>query len=145
MLHAIEQIPYPSAKKVPTVLTDTNAGSYLPGLAGLRVYCGHWALTDNYFDKIKVLSALGIAAAEYPQTVSPDIESDINALAVQVSSGSFDYILIHKQTALFLELGTDPERDVLYEGKRYYLARMDDRLTKFIANKLRTLASKLRK
>lgn len=145
MLRALQQIPYPSANKVPTVLTGTNAGSYLPGLAGLRVYCGHWALTDNYPKKDQVLSALGIASAEYPQTVSADIESDIIALAEQVNSASFDYLLIHKDTALFHDLSADPERDILFEGEHYYLARMDDRLAGIIANKFRTIAGKTTK
>jgi len=140
ILRALERISHPSAKRVPTVLTDSNSGSYLPGLACSRVYCGHWALTDNYLNKTMVLSALGISGSERPQTISPDIAPDINALAEQVNSASFDYLLIRKDTPLFRELSTDPEWNVLYEGKRYYLARMGDRLTKFIANKLRTIA-----
>jgi hypothetical protein len=143
LLRAIDHIPRPSREKVPTVLTDSSSGSYLPGLAGCRVYCGHWALTDNYHKKTQVLSALGIAGAEYPDSISPDIAPDIQALADQVSSGSFDYFLVRKDAALFRGLDADPERDVLYEGERYYLARMDERLAQYIAKKLRTIANEL--
>jgi hypothetical protein len=45
------------------VLTDPTNSSYLPGLAGFRVYCGNWGLTDDYSPKRAVLTRLGSSAA----------------------------------------------------------------------------------
>jgi hypothetical protein len=43
----------------PVVLTDCDTGVLLPGLGGARVFCGHWALTDDNRSKIALLSRMG--------------------------------------------------------------------------------------
>ncbi|HSH93144.1 MAG TPA: hypothetical protein VK968_03285, partial [Roseimicrobium sp.] len=63
LLHAASAIRSDARIPVPTVLTDPETGEQLPGLAGMRVYCGHWSLTDRYSEKSAVLEEGGFASA----------------------------------------------------------------------------------
>ncbi len=52
-----------SENPVPAVLCDAQTGEVLPGVAGLRVICGHWALTPNYVKWRAELARCGVERA----------------------------------------------------------------------------------
>jgi hypothetical protein len=107
LLAAIKAIRHDSSTPAPAVLTDPATALFLPGLGGLRVYCGNWGLTDDYPAKVAALATMGLGVAppdEQPSAPAGPDEPDPRraareALHQQIQSGVFSYLLIDKRDA----------------------------------------------
>ncbi len=112
-----------SPKTIPTILTDTETGSLLPGLAGIRVYAGHWALTDDWKNKMTELKSAGFRLEPTEEILGKNsIKSNLDKL---LKKSDFDFILAKKIHLVFPILLADKKNDVLYYGKRWVVFRIN--------------------
>jgi hypothetical protein len=138
LLAAIQAIRAHADAPVPTVLTDAQTGELLPGLACCRVYCGNWALTDEFRAKDHTLREMGLlpyTGVSSPATAGlPPIAPSGAAtraardLVEQVERGTFQYLLIREDSPLLARLAADWGDCLVYEGQRYRAAKLDARL-----------------
>jgi len=77
----------------PTVLCDTETGKILPGIGGVRVFAGHWALTPEFELKQEQLIAAGVEPSE-----SSGIHPRFEAFSRLLTMNRFDYLLLKRQT-----------------------------------------------
>ena len=130
LLHAIDAIRADSDSVAPTVLTDCGTGVVLPGLGGLRVYCGHWALTDHNRHKIMLLkSQLGFRSpreseVSYPGVTAQDIDNRARELSAQIAGGVFGYAIVQKPYYLADELMSKAGDCTIVSGEDYLVLRM---------------------
>ncbi len=81
-------IPIPAAGDLPIVLTGCDEGLYLPGIAGVRVFAGHWSLTPEYKAKCRLLEAAGLTMRGAGQTADADL------LVRLVRGAHADYVML---------------------------------------------------
>jgi hypothetical protein len=77
---------------VPTLLADVEAGALLPGLSGVRVYAGHWALTPDFEAKRARLAEAGIIRAAAPG--GGGSAATLRALRELIASSRADFLLL---------------------------------------------------
>ncbi len=142
LLHAIEAIRADSESATPTVLTDCGTGVMLPGLGGVRVYCGHWALTDHNRHKIMLLkSQLGFRSpaepeVSYPGVTTQDIDNRAQELTVQIAGGVFEYAIVQVPYYLAGELSSNAGECTIMSGETYLVLRMCPAVVSVIQAKL---------
>ncbi|HEY0872037.1 MAG TPA: hypothetical protein VGD94_01095 [Vicinamibacterales bacterium] len=124
LFQAAETIRRVRTAPVPTVLADCGTGVLLPGLAGVRVFCGHWALTDHNREKIVLLSRLGFladgaAVPTFPDLDERQIAADSVRLRDQVRSGTFDYVVVRAQQRVYGPLISAGSGCTLQKGEDY--------------------------
>jgi hypothetical protein len=112
----------------PAVLTDCDTGVMLPGLGGARVFCGHWALTDDNRPKIVLLSRLGFLeegrpVVSFPNVGDEDVETQARHLADQLSTDTFQYLMVRKRDRIYGSLSAAVACTVKV-GDRFALFRM---------------------
>ncbi len=147
VLSAVAAIEANSSAVPPTVLSDRGTAEFLPGLAGFRVFCGHWSLTDSYSEKSDLLKALGFRTERSQQrSVLPAIDSDVSsqaaALRMQLSSGVYDYLLLKNSQLIshdLLDVAPDCE---IYSGTKYRVLKMCPEVRLALEEKLRTIESR---
>jgi hypothetical protein len=130
----------------PAVLTDCDTGVLLPGLSGARVFCGHWALTDDNRQKIVLLSRLGFLeegrpVQAFPNVGDEDVETQARRLADQLSTNTFQYLIVRKRDRIYGSLSAAADCTVK-DGDRFVLFRMcpevRSRLSAAVASETRT-------
>jgi hypothetical protein len=137
LLFAIDAVRRDSSLPVPAVLTDPGTAMYLPGFAGFRVYCGNWALTDNYAAKVSALAAIGLGVAPAAPPSSGDLGQSqattaaVSELREQIQENVFSYLLIDRSLALpELESFQDSiyrkfPKSIIYNGKTFRALKLD--------------------
>ena len=78
---------------IPVVLTDCSTASVLPGLAGARVYSGHWGLTPGFEGRCNELRFAG-----FEEQLSPAIKFSETRLRDIVAKTKPDFVLIRRGT-----------------------------------------------
>jgi hypothetical protein len=96
LLTAIDAMRRNSKSSTPTVLTDPMTARYLPGLGGLRVYCGNWGLTDDFEHKIMGLAAYGLGSPPDRSQPPAEVKAALAALREQIRDNAFTYLLIRR-------------------------------------------------
>lgn len=143
LFHAVREIQEDAGDRFPTVLTDAQAGMVLPGLSGFRVYCGHWSLTDNYFQKTRVLEKLGLPADMEVdrQVIDPaNLRRSATALVDELEGEKFHYLLARNDAPLALSLNHIPDdSSLIYSGDRYVVIRMDRSIILQLQDRLRAV------
>jgi hypothetical protein len=86
------KIPVEADRPPPTVLTNVETGSILPGLIGSRVWVGHWSLSPHFERKV---AQLNLATC----TDSTDQTSSAIALNGVLDDAHFDYALLQRQSS----------------------------------------------
>jgi hypothetical protein len=86
-----QKIPVETGRPPPTVLTDVETGSFLPGLIGSRVWVGHWSLSPHFERKAAQLK-LATRINSTGQT------SSAVALDGVLADAHFDYALVQRQS-----------------------------------------------
>ena len=79
----------------PVVLTDVETGAVLPGLVGVRVWVGHWSLSNHYQAKVGRLRLAGLD----PETRPTNAAGAARALNDILADTRFDYALIDRRCA----------------------------------------------
>ena len=85
------KIPVEDGQPPPTVLTDVETGSILPGLIGSRVWVGHWSLSPHFERKSAQLKLA-------TRINSNDQTSSAIALNAVLADAHFDYALLQRQS-----------------------------------------------
>jgi hypothetical protein len=144
LLMAVNAIRRDSDTPVPTVLTDPGTAMYLPGLAGFRVFCGNWGLTDNFHPKV---GALDVAGFHSPAVILTPTEQSAEAALIreavaglreQIGTNVFGYLLVDGASAspglkkfretAEQEFGTS----VLYKGPEFCAIKLDASTVKLL-------------
>jgi hypothetical protein len=137
LLAAMDAIRRDSKLPIPAVLTDTETAMYLPGLGGLRVYCGNWGLTDDFWPKCASLAAVGLGSSGPPYQPPDDpeesraIRAAMANLWQQIQQNTFACILIHEgyaspQLEAFEgEMKRRFPQSIIYRGKAYCAVKLD--------------------
>jgi hypothetical protein len=86
-------LPFKNGQMPPVVLTDTATGAILPGLAGARVWAGHWSLSSHYDEKVARLKAAGLDPAS-PVRNSTDANHTLEDI---LTDAHFDFALIDRR------------------------------------------------
>jgi hypothetical protein len=144
MFQVIQRIRSDAGMPVPAVLTDIGAGEILPGLGGIRVYCGHWSFTDGFFQKRSLLARLGFSAE--PGGGEEPVEHEVMAaeaanLLAQVRAGTFRYLMVTKTHRIYRDLVNVPGAARLYDGELFLVARMTPEVAALIENRLSAIIS----
>ncbi|HWA10692.1 MAG TPA: hypothetical protein VG838_14710 [Opitutaceae bacterium] len=87
-------LPWQPGSLPPVVLTDAATGAVLPGLAGARVWLGHWAFSRDYAFQAELLKRAGFDPAGHPPR-GPEAAA---ALSSVLSSSPFDYALLDERS-----------------------------------------------
>jgi hypothetical protein len=129
LFEVIQAIRRDTAAPFPTVLADCGTGVLLPGLAGHRVFCGHWALTENNRHRIVLLSRLGFLAEgqampSIPGVDDAEVASDAAVLRRQIAGDTFQYLVVQKAFRLYQEFESIGPGCTVHDGKRYLVVRM---------------------
>jgi hypothetical protein len=129
LFQVIKTIHADATEPFPTVLTDCGTGVLLPGLAGTRVFCGHWALTENNKQKIVTLSRLGFLAKDqavpsFPGVVDADIATEVASLHGQITGNTFQYLVLRKKHAIYQHFQTIVSQCRLQDGQEYAVFTM---------------------
>lgn len=101
ILAAARIIRQESHENFPLVLTDSDTGNILPGLAGFRVFAGHVSLTYRFEEKSRILSAAGLHG-ESPLETRP-LPRRPELLQSLVASQSFEFALVRNNNAPTLD------------------------------------------
>jgi hypothetical protein len=117
-----------ASSPVASVLTDCDTGVLLPGLAGTRVFCGHWALTDGNRPKIVLLSRVGFLPPGAPMPSPPnvtdaDVELRAGQLLDQIRNNTFQFVVTKKADRLYGVLASQ-SRCSLMDGAQFAVWRM---------------------
>jgi hypothetical protein len=103
LLALARQLPFVQGQPPPVVLSDAETGGLLPGLAGARVWVGHWSLSGHYAAKVARLQSAGLDPTR--RAINPDEAN--NALDLILADTRFDYALIDRRCAQAINvLGT---------------------------------------
>jgi hypothetical protein len=146
LIAALKAIRHDSNAQVPVILADPATAKYVPGLAGFRVYCGNWGLTDNHELKISALATIGLRVpppedrpAASPSPGGPDQSEQMKAVVTelqdQIKENVFSYVLIDRSFAVpELEKFQDAiRRDfrncIVYDGKTFCAIKLDRETT----------------
>lgn len=147
LLLAQAAIQEDSSSVFPTVLSDPHTGLFLPGLAGFRVFCGHWSLTDSYFAKRDLLYAVGFFSIPGTNTQSlaedGNFSSQAAVLREQISSNVYNYLLLKRSQVIFRDLLAVADKSVIYDGTTYRVQRMCPEIRDHLEKRLRTIESKV--
>ncbi|MAE70535.1 MAG: hypothetical protein CME06_08720 [Gemmatimonadetes bacterium] len=142
LLRAQAEIRKHSDSNTPVVLTDSTTGSLLPGLAGFRVFCGHWALTDHYPQRRLVLKELGLNPAlpkQHSWAHSESAGSQTGLLRNQVSHGVFGYLLVRHDQELSTLFEREGSEALVYEGTTYRVLRMNSSIRALLEERFETM------
>lgn len=85
LLALAQQIPLQTSGHRTVVLADSRIGAMLPGLRGLRVYAGHFSLTNDFEAKVARLQRAGFDAAALPAAPA-DIRSALAQLLPRIAA-----------------------------------------------------------
>jgi hypothetical protein len=113
----------------PAVLADCDTGVMLPGLSGYRVFCGHWALTENNRHKIVLLSKLGFLAEDqtmpsFPGVGNAEVGSSAAILRDQITANTFQYLVVRKAYRVHREFESVAPKCTVHSGQQYLVLRM---------------------
>lgn len=142
LLEVVDVIHADSDAALPVVLADCFTGVMLPGLGGLRVFCGHWALSDANSEKIMLLeSRLDMrkpedAAAAYPGHTEDDIAQWAAELAAQVDEDVFGYLIVQRRHALAEPILAAAGDCTIASGEWYLVMRMCPRVKAAVRERL---------
>ena len=103
------------------VLCDPEEGAALPGLAGVRVYVGHWALTDGYDEKAERLGQAGFPSSPEDHPAGP---ADWRVLDALIRATDCRWIVADADSALLAHLRTVAGATVAYAGPKHVLVRL---------------------
>lgn len=103
------------------VLCDPQVGKVLPGLAGVRVYAGHWALTDEYTAKVGQLKAAGFPGLPGSPSPRPSEGRSIGAL---IRATNPRWVVVDADSALLPRLRAIAGVRTLYSGPGRVLLRL---------------------
>jgi hypothetical protein len=84
-----------SARRHPAVICDPWVGYQLPGTAGLRVYCGHWALTPRYAGRLQRLLDCGFRRRQEGAPGTPEEKTE--ALRSLLAASDAEFVILHRQ------------------------------------------------
>lgn len=129
LFQVIGTIRRDSVASSPTVLADCGTGVLLPGLSGYRVFCGHWALTEDNRGKIVLLSRLGFLAEGQAEPSFPGVSDETVAagaarLLSQIAAGTFQYLVVRKAYRIHQDLASVAPRCTVHAGEQYLVVRM---------------------
>ena len=139
MFQVIQRIRGDAGRPAPAVLTDIGAGEILPGLGGIRVYCGHWSFTDGFFHKRSLLARLGFTAETGGGEEPVDREllaADAAELLAQLRGGTFQYLMVTKTHRVYRELAAAPPALRVHDGDLFLVVRMTPEVAGVIENRL---------
>jgi hypothetical protein len=113
----------------PAVLADCDTGVMLPGLSGYRVFCGHWALTENNRQKIVLLSKLGFLGEgqtmpTFPGIGDTEVASSAALLRDKITANTFSYLMVRKAYRAYGKFETVDPQCVVHSGQQYFVVRM---------------------
>jgi hypothetical protein len=91
LMQATAEIRKLSHTASPAVLCDINTGSLLPGMAGFRVYAGHWSLTPEFRLKAHKMMAAGLDSAVSIAIDAPSLTAFDNIL----DGSQADFVLLN--------------------------------------------------
>lgn len=133
-----------SVAVTPTVLTDPETGSVLPGIAGFRIFSGHPSLTDSFDARNKVLMALGFDSMplRVGETLSrgEGLASQARLLEKQISQGVFDYLIVKRDQRICEELRVVAAApSIVYDGTRFRVFRLSPEIQAELMRKLQSL------
>lgn len=129
LFRVIETIRNDTATPFPTVLADCGTGVFLPGLGGYRVFCGHWALTENNRQRIVLLSRLGFLAdgqdpPSFPGVGDTEVASGAALLGRQIAGDTFQYVVVRKAYRIHDEVQSVAGGCTVHDGTQYLVVRM---------------------
>ncbi len=159
LLVSLDAIRRDSSVASPAVLTDPATAMYLPGLAGFRVYCGNWGLTDDHDLKAAALANMGlhVAAPKEPSKTpaAPETaeqaalrKATIANLRDQIQKNVFAYLLIDKsydvpELEQFQQaINRDFRKSLIYDGKTFCAIKLDPAIIEKITGLFRTTADR---
>ncbi len=100
-------------KKIPTVLADCGTAIFLPGIAGFRVFAGHWSLTPDFLAKCSLLDRSGLSSSSGSLVFSA---AELQNLIKEVSP---QYILLRHQSPAERWLLTTHRAGAITQGARW--------------------------
>lgn len=115
-----EQLRPASGRPTPTVLCELSAGAALPGVAGLRVVCGHWSLTDHYEERRQWLAEAGLEPDAPPHTAS----AQFTKLRALLGSEKCDYLLVSRHRPVATLVAADPSFTHIADHAEWRLYRV---------------------
>jgi hypothetical protein len=124
-------------------LADDPAGELAPGLGGLRVFSGHWALTDGHDNKEALLYLLGF---HRPDATPPDAARGTGwkpyalGLAAQLRAGDFRGLLTRKDGVLAGDRALLEKGRVAYDGAAWLVVEVTPALAEALAARAQGLA-----
>jgi hypothetical protein len=144
LFQALDAIRADATTDPAVVLTDPNTGTLLPGLGGMKVFCGHWSLTERYYYRVAILIRMGFTAERTRMTEAADLSRlrpDAVLLMEQIEAGLFRYLLLRRDSELYATLGRDHRDSIVVGGPEYALWKMSAPIAETLVARLRIIAS----